>query len=123
MPGNSQGDVFAVGKHALDDVPKEVLESGLLYVNNNWCCNKSICKCPSNDKGTAGLWKSIFQFHKEWIVDAGSGQDLCTLKLKEKEKSALGVLDFPDVKTQNFQTAAGTTVVEELLMAGNSGLL
>ena len=118
VPGNSQGDVFAVGKHDLDDVPKEVLESGLLYVNNNWCCNKSICKCPSNDKGTAGLWKSIFQFHKEWIVDAGSGQDLCTLKLKEKEKSALGVLDFPDVKTQNFQTAAGKTVVEELLMAG-----
>ena len=25
VPGNSQGDVFAVGKHDLDDVPKEVL--------------------------------------------------------------------------------------------------
>ena len=118
VPGKGQGDVFVVGKHGLDDVPKEVLESGLLHVNNNWCCNMYTCKCPPDNKGTAGLWKSIFQFHKEWIVDASSGEDLCTLELNEKERSALGVLGFPDVKEQNFRTAAGVTGCDEQMMAG-----
>ena len=60
-------------------------------------------------------WTSIFTLAQEWIVDAGSGQDLCTIRGKRPDLEVVTCED--NALTQNYQTAAGTTSASEMVFA------